>query len=55
MRQSMEAGMTPEHLAGHVFDAIREEQFYILPHPESKRWVQQRMEDIIQERNPRLS
>jgi NAD(P)-dependent dehydrogenase (short-subunit alcohol dehydrogenase family) len=54
MRQAMEAAMSPEQLASHVFDAIKDEQFYILPHPDSKRWVQQRMEDIVQERNPRL-
>ncbi len=34
MRQAVEAGMSPDHLAGFVFEAIREEKFYILPHPE---------------------
>jgi len=35
-----------------VFDAIRQEKFYILTHPTTKQGVQLRMEDILQERMP---
>ena len=51
-RQLIEDGMPPSELADHVFDAIRAERFYILPHPEFIPMVQTRMEDIVQERNP---
>ncbi len=51
-RQAFEAGMSPSRVADHVFDAIRDEKFYILTHPESKRNVQIRMEGILQERSP---
>jgi len=52
MRQAVEAGMSPDHLAGFVFDAIREEKFYILSHPEFTPAIQTRMEDILEQRNP---
>ena len=35
-----------------VFDAIRQEKFYILTHPMTKQAVQLRMEAILQERMP---
>gem|GEM_PF-5298828 len=42
---------TPQ-VAEMVFDAIRQEKFYILTHPTTKQAVQLRMEDILQERMP---
>jgi NAD(P)-dependent dehydrogenase (short-subunit alcohol dehydrogenase family) len=54
MRQAVETGMTRQQVAEHVFNAIRGEQFYILTHPEFNPLIQQRMEDIIQQRNPSL-
>lgn len=53
MNGGIEAGMPPQEVADHVFRAIREERFYILPAPEVKGLVQERMEGILQERNPR--
>ena len=53
-RKAIEDAMPPSELADHVFNAIREERFYILPHPEFKAWVETRMEDILQDRNPTL-
>jgi NAD(P)-dependent dehydrogenase (short-subunit alcohol dehydrogenase family) len=50
--QALDAGMSPERVAGSVFDAIREESFYILTHPETKQEVRMRMDGILQERNP---
>ena len=51
-RQAVQAGMPPVQVADAVFKALREDQFYILTHPESKERVRTRMEDILQERNP---
>lgn len=48
----LQAGMPPEVVADQVFQAIREERFYILTHPEWKAAIQSRMEDILQEQNP---
>jgi len=54
MRQAMEAGMPPHQVADIVFQAIRDEKFYILTHPELKEAISVRMEDILQERHPTL-
>ncbi len=47
-----ENGLSPHKIADMVFAAIREEKFYIITHPELKDMVRQRMEDILEERNP---
>jgi NAD(P)-dependent dehydrogenase (short-subunit alcohol dehydrogenase family) len=52
LRQQMQTGMPPAEVAEAVFQAIRQERFYILTHPEGKDWIRTRMEDILQERNP---
>jgi short-subunit dehydrogenase len=39
-------------VAGYVFDAMRENRFYIFSHPKALRGVQYRMEDIVALRNP---
>ena len=52
MLQAVEAGMSPEQVADIAFQAIRDETFYILTHPETKEAIRVRMEDILQERNP---
>lgn len=52
MRQELQAGMSYQQVADCVFNAMREEKFYILTHPDWKPLVQMRMEDILQERNP---
>ena len=46
------SGLPPSEVAGQVLDAVREERFYILTHPEMYPMIQQRMEDIVQGRNP---
>ena len=51
-RQAIREGMPPQEVASQVFEAIREENFYILPHPEFKEHIRTRMEDILEERNP---
>jgi hypothetical protein len=52
-REPFRSGMDPDEVAGHVFDAIRNDRFYILTHPATTPFVQMRMEDIIEGRNPR--
>ncbi len=52
MRRAVLRGIPATQVADAVFDAIREERFYIHTHPELKAWVQMRMEAILQERNP---
>ena len=47
VRQAVAAGMTPLELADHVFAAIHAEQFYILPQPEWKAAIRERMEAIL--------
>lgn len=44
--------MTAAHIAQKVMDAVRDRQFYIFSHPHALRTVQQRMEDVLQHRNP---
>lgn len=44
--------ISPDEVADIVFDAIRNEQLYILTHAESKKWIQMRMEAILNDRNP---
>jgi NAD(P)-dependent dehydrogenase (short-subunit alcohol dehydrogenase family) len=52
MQQAVETGMPPEKVAEIVFQAIREEKFYILTHPEFKAAIESRNEDVLQGRNP---
>jgi hypothetical protein len=54
MRQAVQTGMPPQQVADIVFQAIRDEKFYILTHPQWKEAIRVRVEDILQERNPRL-
>src|SRR3954454_14273162 len=46
------SGLPPSEVAGRVLDAIREERFYILTHPEMTPLIEQRMTDILEGRNP---
>lgn len=52
MREEAQAGLSPRQVSDHVFNAIRNEQFYILTNPELNSMIQQRMENILQQRNP---
>jgi len=49
---ALQATMPTSEVAEMVFDAIRQEKFYILTHPEVKPLVQRRMEHIIYEHMP---
>ncbi len=45
-------GMSPEEVAGIVFEAIRDEQFWILTHDEYDPAIRARMESILARTNP---
>ena len=50
--QLVASGTDPRDIGDLVVNAIRDEKFYILPHPEWKEQVRVRMEDILEERIP---
>ena len=54
LNQAVQEGISPQQVADCVFNAIKEEKFYILTHPEAKDGIRIRMEDILQERNPTI-
>jgi hypothetical protein len=47
MQQAVEAGMSIQEVAEQTFDAIREDRFCILTHPDWNPAVQQRIEDLL--------
>jgi NAD(P)-dependent dehydrogenase (short-subunit alcohol dehydrogenase family) len=51
-QERIRAGLDPAEVAGMVLEAIREERFYILTHPQWNASVLRRAEDIIAGRNP---
>jgi short-subunit dehydrogenase len=44
--------VTAPMVAHKVFDALREQRFYIYSHPQALASVQTRLEDVVQARNP---
>ncbi len=48
----LDGGISTDQVATAVVQAVKEEQFYILTHPESIEAVRARMEDIVEVRNP---
>jgi len=52
MQESVEAGMPIEELADHVFRGIRDEQLYVITHPEYFPRIQKRFDNIVQQKNP---
>jgi NAD(P)-dependent dehydrogenase (short-subunit alcohol dehydrogenase family) len=55
VQQMLKAGLKPAAVADKVFEAIRDEKFYVLTHPEMKDGIRRRMERILQEENPVFS
>ncbi len=47
MRRLLEAGLDPDVVADHVFDAIQDERFYILTHREYEAAIRARAEAIV--------
>jgi NAD(P)-dependent dehydrogenase (short-subunit alcohol dehydrogenase family) len=54
IRALVEEGMEPETLAVRTVEAIREDRFYILTHPETVGAIRHRFDDILQGNYPRL-
>jgi len=52
--KSLMGGLGPDHVARLVFDAVREKRFYIHTHQDCKQLIQNRMDDILKERNPKV-
>lgn len=48
----LKAGLTPEHVAQMVLDAVVAEEFYVLPHAHWNYIIETRMQDILEGRNP---
>ncbi len=51
-KAAIKASMPPLQVADVVFDAIKKEQFYILPHPEWIEVVQMRTDSLLRLENP---
>jgi len=54
LRNLLTSGMDPAEVAGMVLDAVQNERFYVLTHPEMTRMVQARTEEIVEGRTPTL-
>jgi NAD(P)-dependent dehydrogenase (short-subunit alcohol dehydrogenase family) len=52
-KAAIEAAMPPRQVADIVFEAIRNEQFYIITHPEWMEVVRMRTDDLLRMENPR--
>ena len=53
LKKAVQSGkLSAADVAEKVYEAVRDERFYILTHPKIKPSIQWRMEDILQERNP---
>ena len=54
LKKAVQSGkLSAADVAEQVYDAVREERFYILTHPKINAAIQWRMEDILACRNPR--
>ncbi len=52
VRQLIEKGKSPAEVADRVFEAVRDDRFYILTHGEMNKLIESRMKDILEARNP---
>ncbi len=52
VRGLVETGVSPESIADKVFEAIREQQFWILTHPEMDASIRARVDGMLARRNP---
>jgi NAD(P)-dependent dehydrogenase (short-subunit alcohol dehydrogenase family) len=50
LRKALEGGLDSKEVAKLVVDSIREERFYILPHPDWNYMIEHRMQNILEER-----
>ena len=54
MQESLEAGMSIQELADHLFKAIEAEQLYVLTDQKYLPRIRERMENILEQQNPEL-
>ncbi len=54
VQKAVSAGIPVEQVAADVFDAIENEHFYIITHPDSKAAIKLRFEDILENRAPTM-
>jgi NAD(P)-dependent dehydrogenase (short-subunit alcohol dehydrogenase family) len=52
MNAAVEAGISPHKVADQVFEAIKEEKFYILTHPEWLPVIKLRVDNLLRTENP---
>jgi NAD(P)-dependent dehydrogenase (short-subunit alcohol dehydrogenase family) len=53
LRKAVQSGrLTAEDIAEKVFEAVRDERFYVITHPRIKPSIEQRMRDIVEDRDP---
>ena len=52
MQEAMAKGMTVQELTAVLFQAIEQEQLYILSHPDVMPYIQERMDNILLQKNP---
>ena len=52
MQDEIEKGMSVQELTEHVFRAVENEQLYVLSHSEVTPYIQKRMDNILQQKNP---
>lgn len=55
MNTAVEAGISPLQVADRVFEAVKEERFYVLTHPEWLPVIQQRVDNLLKTENPKSS
>jgi short-subunit dehydrogenase len=53
VKAGIETGMSPLRVADKVFEAIKEERFYILTHPEFTPLIQLKVDSLLSGDNPR--
>src|SRR5262245_41565279 len=51
-REAIATGLPPAEAAAQVVDAVKNERFYVLTHPELAPRVRERMEELLEGRNP---
>ena len=52
MQAAMEQGMSVQELTEYLFQAIEHDQLYVLSHPDVMPYIQERMNNILQQKNP---
>jgi len=52
MKESLEAGMSVDELTDHIFKAIEDEQLYVLTDKKYLPRIRERMENILEQKNP---